>query len=77
MYVVAALMSTSHADCSMWCKPHSQIYWEACKATVFGEKWWFENLRISKPPFGILCNQLRPYIEKTVTRYRFPVAVYK
>ena len=79
MYIISALMSTctSHADRSVWCKPRSQAYWEAAKAGVFGEEWWFENLRMSKATFGILCNQLRPYIGKTVTRYCFPVTVDK
>ena len=73
--MISALMSTSHADGSIWCKPHSQVYWEAAKAGVFGEGWWFKNLRMSKATFGILYNQLRPYIEKIVTRYHFPVTV--
>ena len=32
MYIISALMSTSHADRSVWCKPCSQVYWEPAKA---------------------------------------------
>jgi len=51
------------------------VYWEAAKAGAFGDEWWHENLRMSKATFGILCDELRPHISKTVTKYRLPVAV--
>ena len=32
---------------------------------------------MSKATFGVLCNQLKPYIQKTITKYRMPVSVDK
>ena len=61
------LLNTLSMDRSVWCKPRAQGYWEAAKADVFGDGWWYENLRISKATFGVLCNQLKPYIQKTIT----------
>ena len=74
MYLVAA-QSKSPVDCSVWCKPRSHVYGEAAKAGAFGDEWWLENLRMSKATFGVLCDELRSHISKTVTKYCLPVAV--
>ena len=72
-----SLMNTPAMCRSVWCKPRAQGYWEAAKAGAFGNEWWHENLRISKSTFTVLCNQLKPYIEKTITKYRMPIPVDK
>ena len=71
------LLNTPSVDQSVWCKPQAQGYWEAAKAGVFGDGWWYENLRMSKATFGVLCNQLKPYIQKIITTYRKLVSVDK
>ena len=58
MYLVAA-WSKSPVDRSVWYKPRSHVYWEAAKAGAFGDEWWYENLRMSKATFGILCDELK------------------
>jgi len=32
----------------------------------FGDEWWKVNLRMHKSTFTLVCNLLRPYIEKQV-----------
>ena len=32
-----------------------------------GNNWWKDNLRMSRDTFYILCNELRPYIQKEST----------
>ena len=71
------LLNTPSVDRSVWCKPQAQGYWEVAKAGVFGDGWWYENLRMSKATFVVLCNQLKPYIQKTITKYRMLVSVDK
>lgn len=50
----------------MWCKPRSRHWWEAVRSGVFGSEWWKENLRMSQDTFIIICNELRPHIQKQV-----------
>ena len=38
---------------------------------------WKENFRMSERSFYILCEELRPYIQKETTRFRKPVSVEK
>ena len=40
-----------------------------------GDNWWKDNLRMSQDTFHILCNELRPYIQKELTNMRSPVTV--
>ena len=42
---------------------------------LYDNEWWRENLRMSRDTFQIVCNELRPYIERKVTRFRQPVSV--
>ena len=42
---------------------------------LWGENWWWDNLRMSKNTFNYLCRLIRPYIEEEVTRMRVPVSV--
>ena len=38
---------------------------------------WKENFRMSQRSFYILCEDLRPYIQKETTRFRKPISVEK
>ena len=40
-----------------------------------GDNWWKDNLQMSQDTFHILCNELRPYIQKELTNMRSPVTV--
>ena len=40
-----------------------------------GDDWWKDNLRMAQDTFHILCNKLRPYIQKELTNMRSPVTV--
>jgi len=40
-----------------------------------GANLWKDNLRMSQDTFHILCNKLRPYIQKESTNTRPPVTV--
>ena len=42
---------------------------------MHGENWWRENLRMSKETFQIICTELKPHIERQVTKFRLPVGV--
>ena len=60
---------------TVWCKPASREWWAAVNNGFFGEEWWKENLRMSRATFDKLCDSLRPYLEKSVTRLRHPISV--
>ena len=42
---------------------------------VHGEDWWRENLRMSQVTFQIICTQLKPHIQRRITKFRQPVSV--
>ena len=42
---------------------------------LYGDGWWRENLRMTKDTFDVICNQLRPHLEREVTHFRQPVSV--
>lgn len=44
-------------------------------AGLYGDGWWRENMRMTRDTFEIVCNELRPYLERQVTRFRQPVSV--
>ena len=60
---------------SVWCKQRSTGYWDAAKRGVFGESWWYENLRMSRRTFVQLCTELGPHPRKQVTQMMLPVSV--
>ena len=59
----------------IWRKPRSLEWWRGVQAGLYGEGWWRENLRLTKDTFDILCNELRPNLERQVTRFRDPIGV--
>ena len=42
---------------------------------LYGDEWWRENLRMTRHTFEILCNELRPHIERQDTTYRKSISV--
>ena len=43
----------------------------------YGEAWWKESLRMSRNTFNVLCQELRPHIERQDTCLRMPIGVEK
>ena len=60
-----------------WCKPRSVHWWSDVWSGRYGEAWWKENLRMSRNTFNVLCQELRPHIERQETRLRMPIGVEK
>lgn len=60
---------------TVWCKQRTRGFWEAAKNGVFGESWWYDNLRMKRETFCLLCLELKPFIAKQVTRFRLPIDV--
>ena len=44
---------------------------EDCLAMI----WWYENLRMNRSTFVMLCTELGPYLRKHVIRMRFPIPI--
>ena len=59
----------------IWCKPRSTEWWTGVITGLYGDEWWRENLRMTRDTFEILCNELRPHIERQDTRYRKSISV--
>lgn len=60
----------------MWIRPgRSNIWWENIINGKVVQEEWKENFRMSKDNFLKLCDQLRPYLQKKVTRFRRPLSV--
>ena len=62
---------------SVWSIQRNQSYWEAAKSGVFGDSWWYDNLRLTRPTFVMMCSELEPYLKKQVTHFCLPVPVDK
>lgn len=65
----------SRVQPSVWCKVRSQEWWRGVVAGLYGEEWWRENIRMTHETFDILCDELRPHLEREHTRFRRPVSV--
>ena len=50
-------------------------YWDSTKRGLFGDGWWYQNLRMSRRTFVALCSILDPRLRKQATRLRMPVDV--
>lgn len=59
----------------MWNKQRSKEWWNNVVGGVYGVSWWRENLRMSRETFTILCDELRPYLERQTTCFRESVSV--
>ena len=70
-----ALCCKAPSKRTIWSKQRSKNYWEAAKCGVFGDSWWYDNLRLTRPTFVMLCSVLEPFIKKQTAHFRLPVAV--
>ena len=61
-----------------WVRPHRNLKWwnNFMNGNMIPEE-WKENFRMSERSFYILCEELRPYIQKETTRFRKPISVEK
>ena len=60
------ILAATSSSMSVWCRPRSTEWWKAVCDGVFGEDWWRDNLRKKRESFTIICNLIRPHIEKQV-----------
>ena len=60
---------------TIWRKPRSDQWWKDVENGKYGEEWWRDNLRMTEHTFRILCNELRPYIQKQSIVLREPISV--
>lgn len=42
---------------------------------LYGDAWWRENLRMSRETFKMVCDELRPHIERQTTVFRQAISV--
>lgn len=59
----------------VWSKQRCHEWWKRVESGLFREDWWRENLRMSHDTFKIICDQLRPYIQRHDTIFRKAVSV--
>ena len=59
----------------LWCRPRSVHWWSDVWSRRYGEAWWKENLHMSRDLFNVLCQELRPHIERQVTCLRMAIGV--
>ena len=71
--LVQLLNSSSRRTC--WCIQRSKQWWLAVSSGLCGPAWWRDNLRMSYDTFVMVCNDLRPFIQKQDTRLRLAVTV--
>ena len=57
------------------CPGRTRIWWENLLNGVSPEHEWKTNFRMSRANFMVLCDELRPYIEKQTTQMRQPISV--
>ena len=67
--IVSATLQGS-AVRSLWCKERSSHWWQHIVHRSFTANDWNENFRMSHATFLYVCNQLRPFIEKSDTQMR-------
>ena len=58
-----------------WCKPRSTECWKGVTSGLYGDMWWRQNLRMSHETFSMLCNELRPHLQRETTRFCEPLSV--
>jgi hypothetical protein len=58
-----------------WSKERSKELWNDVLGGMYGTSWWRDNMRMSKETFLILCQELRPHLERKITKFRDPVSV--
>jgi hypothetical protein len=53
----------------------ANAWWQEVFNGANNSEWWRDNLRMSQVTFEFICNDIRPYIESQVTRFRDPISV--
>lgn len=72
---VAVFLARCRVAAEVWSIQRSDDWWRQVQAGVYGDGWWRKNLRMTKDTFPMVCNELRPHIERTVTTFRQPISV--
>lgn len=57
------------------CKYRSIEWWRGVVNGLYGDARWKENLRMSRDTFEMLCDEVRPLIERKTTSFREAVCV--
>ena len=77
--IILQLLTASYARGRIqricWCIPRSKYMFSDAISGRLGNNWWKDNLQMSRDTHYILCNELRPYIQKESTNMRYPVTV--
>ena len=61
-----------------WIRPgRTSLWWDNIWKNKTVDEEWHENFRMSRDNFLKLCQQLRPFLIKQVTRFRKPIEVEK
>ena len=47
------------------------------RSGLYGDGWWRDNLRMTNDTFDILCNQLRPHLEKEKISQALPPLFFR
>ena len=67
---------TAPAKRRFWTRPgRTSAWWDNFASQNVVPEEWKENFRMSRDTFLILCEELRPFIEKQATTMRLPVDV--
>ncbi|KAG1676485.1 Protein ALP1-like [Nymphon striatum] len=69
------MMVYASPDRSIWEHERSQVFWNLIANRAWGDDQWTENFRMSKQTFNIVCNILRPKIERQKTNMRDELSV--
>ena len=63
---------------SFWERPgRTGVWWCNFTRNIVVPEEWRENFRMSRDSFYVLCNELRPFIERQTTHLRKPISVEK
>ncbi|XP_033113464.1 uncharacterized protein LOC117114041 [Anneissia japonica] len=76
--LITGLLNAMYAPTvTVWTRNRSHQWWTIDCLMQYDDVQWYENFRMTRRPFQLLCNQLNPYIERMNTQMRRPVSVVK
>ena len=59
-----------------WTRPgRTSAWWDNFASQTVVKEEWKENFRITRPTFLLLCEELRPFVQKKATNMRLPMDV--
>ena len=73
--VLAVFLARHREGPQVWSMQRSSDWWRGVLDGLYGDGWWRENLRMTRDTFQMICDELRPYLERQTTRFRQPVSV--